>query len=483
MKLEYSEAEIEKELLYKYLGAHKEESDRGEVYIFRAYNEKAERAELTGDFNLWGSLPMKNVGDGLFEIKIESDISIEETCYKYRFYTKDGIILTSDRYASYSQTEKDGASIVYFGSYEWNDGEWMKPYDIEESPMNIYELDLGTWCANEEKGFGVYPNYRDIAARLAIYASDMGYTHVCLLPISEKKSPFAPTSKYGRPDDFKFLVDTMHVSKIGVILEDCEPDTVAFWKSEFHVDGFMNQESITIGERSFYIDTAWSDLVVDYAETDVKYKKYKYIALNRAVVPSGEKRRVISVPCACVSEGKRSLFEKMQGDVRQSFARMRLFYSFMMLQRGAKMTFMGCEYGEKKEWNETSSLDWFLSECDANARLKRFTRALNHLYLRAPELWRDDSFEWISRLSPENDLMAFSRGRIVSVLNFGDLAERELALDLPMEVLLASDDEMFGGEGKSALRGEKLMVAPLSAVILVKKEPFFEKTIDYSTDV
>ena len=483
MKLEYSEDEIEKELLYKHLGVHKEESDRGEVYIFRAYNEKAERAELAGDFNLWGRTPMKKVGDGIFEVKIESDASIEETCYKYRFYTDRGMILASDRYASYSQNEKGGASIVYLGSYEWNDSEWMRGEENKELPVNIYELDLGTWCNNEEKGFGVYPNYRDVAVRLAVYASDMGYTHLCLLPITEEKSPFAPTSRYGRPDDFKFFVDTMHGAKIGVILEGCEPDTVMFWKNEFHVDGFMSQESITIGERFFYIDTAWSDQVMDYAETGVKYKKYKYYSLNRALVPNREGHRVISVPCTWVSEGKRSLFEKMQGDVRQSFARMRLFYSFMMLQKGSKMTFMGCEYGEKNEWNKSNVLDWFLSECEANARLKSFTRALNHLYLSSPELWCDESFKWISRLSPENDLMAFSRGRIVAVFNFGDVAERELVLDSPMDVLLASDDEKFGGEGNSALGGEKLTVSPLSAVILVKKEPFFEKTIDYSRDM
>ncbi len=483
---------IKEKKTYKYLGVHKEEGDRGDIYIFRAYNERSDRAELTGDFNSWGSTPMKNLGDGIFEVQVESDVSIEETCYKYRFYTGDRCVLKPDRYASYAQCGKDDASIIYFGNYEWGDREWLESRGSQSFfPMNIYELHLGTWRTRDVRSYNNYLNYRDIAVQLVGYVSDMGYTHICLLPVAEEKSPFSPTSKYGRPDDFKFFIDTMHQGGIGVIIELnslSDTDVKNCWAREFHVDGFLVNGILETEGQKFYFDTSWRDLVMDYAETDVKYKKYKYASLNRAVMEQNEMPRVLSVSHSCVSEGKRSLFEKMQGDYGENFARLALFYSFMMLSPGKKMTFMGCEYGEKNEWNEETALDWFLLECEANSRLKRYVKSINYLYLRVPALWENDLLEWVEPLKSETDIMSFLRTssngeKIIAVFNFNDKETRSLYFEEPMEIILDSDEKIFGGKGSCGFYNKELTMPPLSAAVVSKKIPFFEKAIDYSSDV
>ena len=441
---------------------------------------------------------MKKIGDGVFEAWVSAEEPIEETRYKYRFYTDSGCFTEPDPYAVYSQFGNDDASIVYFGGYEWGDGDWMKRRRIEcvrEKPLNIYEIHLGSWRTRDGRSYGGSDsslNYKDIAPQLVGYASDMGYTHVCLLNAVEKRSPFSPTAKHGRPDEFKLFVDTLHRSGIGVILELEGEICRDYWTEEFHVDGFfVNEKELFLLGESFLIDCNWRRTVMDYLEYDVKHKKYKYAAINRALTEDFEKARVLSVLHSDVSGGKGTLFEKMQGDFEEKFARLRLFYGFMMLHPGKKMTFMGCELGEKKEWSEDEPVEWFLLDCEANAGFKRFVRDANRIYLQTKALWDKDfswkHFEWISPLTPENDVMMFSRSSsdgdtIIAILNFGN-DERRLPLDRDFDVLLNSDIAEYGGKGRELVREDGINISPLSAVVIKKKTAFFEKTIDYSTDV
>lgn len=479
---------LDEKKTYEYFGVHKEKGEKGYVYTFRAYNDQAYKAELTGDFNLWGSTPMKRVGGGVFEARVESDGSIEETCYKYRFYINDSFVLVPDQYARYAQWGKEDASIVYFGSYEWEDEEWIKQRESKKqaiSPINIYEVHLGSWRTKEGRSYvggDRYLNYRDIAAQLVGYVSDMGYTHICIISLAEEKSPFAPTSKHGRPDEFKILVDTMHRAGIGVLLELSE-DVGEYWSREFHIDGIcFAGERVALGGEEFLMDTSWSKNAIEYAECDVKYKKYKYASLNRALIEGDEKGKILSVSHSDLSDGKGSLFEKMQGDYEEKIARIKLFYSFMMLCPGKKMMFMGSEIGERKEWSEKESLDWFLLECEANLKLKKYVKAINCLYLKHFSM--SGSFKWLSPLSPENDVMAFERGDgIVAIFNFDNNEERRIAFNEPHDVILSSDDEIFGGKGRSGLLEGEMVLSPLSAIVMSKKTPFFEKAIDYSRDV
>ena len=169
----------------EWAGVHKKGEGK---YLFRAFCKDADRAELTGDFNSWGNTQMTTVGKGFFETFIDSEVPLEGTCYKYRFYIDDKCLTLPDAFAAYSQWGKDGASIVYFGEYEWGDEEWMAARGKQNgaakssAPINIYELHLGTWRTREGRSYAdgdLYLNYRDIALQLADYVSDMGYTHVC----------------------------------------------------------------------------------------------------------------------------------------------------------------------------------------------------------------------------------------------------------------------------------------------------------------
>lgn len=495
--------------VYDWLGVHKQEG----AYVFRAYAPDAERAEVTGDFNSWGKAPMKRLEGGVWEAVVESEISLDGTCYKYRFYNEDKSTLSPDPYARYSQCGKNDASIAYFGEYEWGDDKWLdnrENFSAIKSPINIYEIDLGTWRTREGRSYtdvDAYLNYRDIAAELVGYVSDMGYTHVSILSLCEKGQGFAPSSKFGRPDDFKFFVDTLHKVGIGVILELNEESLNGeFWLNEYHIDGLLTvdaPEFITKGPSGVFLigenDTSdkfdllinqeWCRRVMDYAETEPQYKRYKYGSLNLSLTEGFDRNNLLSVSCSCVSCGKGSLFEKMQGGYEEKFARLKLFYSYMMFHPGKKMTFMGCEIGERAAWNGKDTIEWFLLDCEANSKLKKYVRAINKLYLKTPALWESDfswrGFEWILPLDVQNELMVFARrseegDKIIAALNFSDREDKEIELS-GFDIVLTSKNE-----GASLCNGV-LRVPPLSSVILEKtdrkKDHFFEKAIDYSTDV
>lgn len=547
------EQETGKGRTYGRLGVHKGEAEN--EYVFRTVKNDAERAELTGDLNLWGGTPMEKTADGVWETRVKSDISLEGTCYKYRFYTGDECILEPDAYARYAQWGDHDASIIYFGEYEWSDGEWMtkRKSKLKDVPINIYQIHLGSWRVREGRSYkegDVYLNYRDIACALVEYVSEMGYTHISLLPLTEDKigNAFAPTSKHGHPDEFKHFVDVMHREGIGVILQwsdlcmgdgkdiDEIVSNATYWLDEFHIDGLCIREGARYAAEIFeavkreypdaltlcseqegklvspfvdlFLDRGWSDTVMDYARSDPHYKKYKYGKLNRSLTESFGKRNVLPISSDDVSIGKRTLIDKMQGGYEEKFARLRLFYSFMMTHPGKKLTFMGCEIGEEAEWNGRDPIEWFLVDCEANGKLKRFFRAANRLYLDTPALWENDfswrGFEWITPIEPHVGVLAFKRisgcgEQIISVMNFNGDKKREQTVlwkgGLVPVLLLNSDAREFGG--KDALMfsdksdGKQGMgyfyLPPLSAAVLKlekeKKSPFFEKTIDYSRGV
>lgn len=255
---------------YEYFGAHKLSGSEGKyTYSFRVYAHSANSVELTGDFNSWDALPMVKISDtGIFELVYESDIPLEGMRYKYRVQKDEGSSLAPDPFACYSEHGNHSASIVYESEgFEWHDKKWLshraeifsKQGSFYAAPLNIYEVDLASWktrggrCNSHGDS---YLNYRELARELKSYVSGMGYTHIELLKISDG---FAPTSRFGTPDDFRYFVDTMHKSGIGVILawkpaelfggdngffEAASPEArsytlsnALFWLREFHIDG------------------------------------------------------------------------------------------------------------------------------------------------------------------------------------------------------------------------------------------------------
>ena len=212
---------------YNLLGCHKSKNG----FVFRVWAPHAKNVSVHGDFNNWGenAPAMKNIGGGIWETEIENAAIYDN--YQYYICSQSGEHLyKSDPYAFHSCTRPETASKVYDVScFEWTDKEYMKSkrsINPFESPMNIYEVHLGSWRKHAD---GNYFTYEESAKDLVKYVKDMGYTHIELMPITEYPYDlswgyqvtgyYAPTSRYGTPKDFAKFVDICHNAGIGVILD------------------------------------------------------------------------------------------------------------------------------------------------------------------------------------------------------------------------------------------------------------------------
>lgn len=211
---------------YEYLGSFL----KNDKCIFRVWAPNAKKVFVTGDFCKWDpyKYEAKKITDGgIYECIIEDVQKFDN--YKYVFISSDGrTIYKSDPYAKHFETRPKTSSKIYnLPDYKWSDQKWMKnriiPY---EKPMNIYEVHLGSWKRKED---GNFYSYRELAEELVKYVKKMNYTHIEILPISEHPFDkswgyqvtgyFAPTSRYGLPEDFMYLVDECHKNEIAVILD------------------------------------------------------------------------------------------------------------------------------------------------------------------------------------------------------------------------------------------------------------------------
>ena len=231
--------------IYEKMGAHPMTIDGVSGVYFSVWAPCAMRVSVVGDFNLWDGRrhQMRRLGEGdgsVFELFIPG--LYEGEIYKYEIKTRAGEpMLKADPYANYAELRPNNASVVWdIDKYTWNDKSWMDQRaktDTKDKPMNIYEVHLGSWIRKEtvrdETGQDLagseFYNYRELAPRLAEYVKDMGYTHVELMPVMEHPLDeswgyqvtgyYAPTSRYGAPEDFMYFMDYMHGQGIGVILD------------------------------------------------------------------------------------------------------------------------------------------------------------------------------------------------------------------------------------------------------------------------
>ena len=231
--------------IYDKMGAHPMTINGVSGVYFSVWAPCALRVSVVGDFNLWDGRrhQMRRIGEGdgsVFELFIPGLTT--GLIYKYEVKTKAGLpMLKADPYGNYAQLRPDNASVVWdINQYQWNDKAWMDKRartNTKDKPFNIYEVHLGSWMrketAKDEAGEDIvgseFYNYREIAPRLADYVQDMGYTHVELMPVMEHPLDeswgyqvtgyYAPTSRYGTPDDFMYFMDYMHGRGIGVILD------------------------------------------------------------------------------------------------------------------------------------------------------------------------------------------------------------------------------------------------------------------------
>jgi 1,4-alpha-glucan branching enzyme len=220
--------------IYDKFGAHlRTVGDAGGVY-FAVWAPNAQRVSVVGDFNNWDGRvnPMRKlIGSGVWELFLP-DIK-QGAHYKFDIRTQTGaVLLKSDPFAFFNQHGKSTASLVYdLERYTWNDGAWMearRKKNWPQSAINIYEVHLGSWRRKTEEG-NHQLSYLELADTLLPYVLEMGYTHIELMPVAEHPfegswgyqvtNYYAPTSRFGAPDDFRHFVDKCHQAGIGIIMD------------------------------------------------------------------------------------------------------------------------------------------------------------------------------------------------------------------------------------------------------------------------
>ncbi|MBE6618725.1 MAG: 1,4-alpha-glucan branching protein GlgB [Ruminococcaceae bacterium] len=597
---------------YDYLGVHKVSVG----YVFRVWAPNAHEIFVVGDFNSWERRnPMTRITEmGVWECLIETENSLEDQKYKFLIISSSGEHYKADPYAKYSETGLKTASIIHTKTdFDWADSTWFshRKKSIENGywdvPLNIYEMHLASWRKkdpNNSEDEGYY-SYREIADMLVPYVKELGYTHVELLPITEfpyyaswgyqVTGYFAPTSRFGTPEDFKYFINKLHTNGIGIILDWvpahfpkdehglCEFDgaplyeyqgadrmehrewgtrcfdvgrnevqcflisSALYWLREFHIDGLrvdavasmlyldyarepgewvpnvygtnLNLEAqaffqklnkavfgelpdvLMIAEEStafakvtnpvhegglgfnFKWNMGWSNDMFDYVQCDPFFRKDKHDKLTFSLCYAFTENYILPVSHDEVVHGKKSLIDKMSGSYEQKFAGMRLFLTYQMAHPGKKMLFMGQEYGQFREWDFATELEWFMLDYPTHSDLKKFTSKLNNFYLETPQLWEVDfswdGFEWIYPDMKDQNVVAFRRfdkqkNELIAVMNF---SASEIG-DLWIPAKESSYKVAFTTEGESGetLRARKekwgerfvhLKLAPLSAVMLL----------------
>ena len=265
---------------HEFLGAHKVKGDDGDAVRFVVWAPNAKHITLMGDFNDWNEddLPLKRIEEsGLFSICVYG-VEVFDT-YKYRIVAhNDEVRIKADPYAFHAELKpKSGSKVYDIKNYKWRDKKWMnkrKKIKSNEEPMSIYEVNLASWNRKEN---GEYYSYKDLAKELVAYVKKMGFTHVELMPIMEhpfdgswgyqQTGYFAPTSRFGTPEDFMHLVDEFHRKNIGVIL-DWVP--VHFCKDDHGLARFDGTHLFEPADPLLAENEGWGTLHFDYAKPEVR---------------------------------------------------------------------------------------------------------------------------------------------------------------------------------------------------------------------
>jgi 1,4-alpha-glucan branching enzyme len=583
--------------IYEKLGAHPLTEDGVAGTRFAVWAPNAASVAVIGDFEGWGQKPVPlalHQGSGIWEGFLPG--VGEGATYKYRIDSKhDGYrVDKADPYGTRCELPPATASIVCgLDAHQWRDDAWMKSRRAHNglaTPMSIYEVHLGSWMRVPEDE-NRWLTYRELAPKLAAHILACGFTHVELLPVAEHPfypswgyqvtGFFAPTSRYGTPEDFMWFVDYLHQQGVGVILdwtpahfptdehgliyfdgthlyEHADPrqgihaewgsaifnygrnevrsflvSNANFWLDRYHLDGlrvdavasmlyldygrnggdwipnqyggrenldaiqFMrtfnestyreHPDTQTIAEEStswpmvsrptytgglgfgMKWDMGWMHDTLEYFQQDPIGRRYHHHKLTFRSMYFWSENFVLPLSHDEVVHGKRSLIEKMPGDLWQRFANLRALYGMMWAQPGKKLLFQGAEFGQYKEWAHDSSLDWnLLGETAFHTQLMAYVATLNQLYQSVSALHTKDvgieGFQWVDANDAENSVYSFlrrgSKGPkdvLLAVFNCTPIPRRDYRIGVPFtgrwKELLNSDAEMFGGSGLGNMGG------------------------------
>jgi 1,4-alpha-glucan branching enzyme len=585
--------------LYEKLGAHLTEVDGVKGVYFAVWAPSAHAVFVVGDFNNWNhaqhQLFVRWDESGIWEGFIPG---IDLGCkYKYKIQSTNNGIITekADPFALYCEKPPQTASVVWDLDYKWNDKKWMdtrKDSNGLDKPYSVYEVHLGSWKRNLEENRVL--TYKELAEDLVNYVKETGFTHVELMPIMEYPYDpswgyqlvgyFAPTARFGTPQDFMFLVDKLHQAGIGVILDwvpshfpddahglgffdgsnlyehpdrrkGYHPDwkslvfnygrnevrsflisNALFWLHHYHADGlrvdavasmlyldysreeggwepnmyggrenldvisflkefneavYTNFEGVqTIAEESTAFPMVskptfdgglgfgmkwmmgWMHDTLKYFQKESIYRKYHQNDLTFSMTYAFSENFMLPLSHDEVVHGKHSILGRMTGDEWQRFANLRLLYGYMFTHPGGKLLFMGCEFGQSREWNFAGSLDWHLLEFGYHDGVKKCITDLNNLYRKYPALYEKqfspEGFEWIDYSDHQNAILSFIRKgtnekeNLVVVCNFTPVVREIYRIGLPKKGKLTeifnSDNKDYGGSGvcnPKALKIEK----------------------------
>ena len=264
---------------FEHMGCHPEVRDGVEGFVFRVWAPNAQRVSVVGDFNFWNGedLPMTRVSQDIWEAW--SPNAKVGQAYKYLVTSPWGnTVHKADPYGFQAQLAPETSSIIWLqNNYQWQDEAWFEKTaqtDPLHAPMNIYELHVGSW---RRKPDGTTYTYAELAPMLADYLKEMQYTHVELMPLAtypfepswgyQVTGYYAPTARYGDPDDLKVLVDTLHKAGIGVLL-DWVP--AHFPKDLYGLYEFDGTCCYELSDPTMNEHPDWTTRIFDFGRPEVK---------------------------------------------------------------------------------------------------------------------------------------------------------------------------------------------------------------------
>ena len=261
----------------RFFGAHTELRDDGKKTVFRVWAPNAIDVSVVGDFNGWDRTvnTMLPVADGIWEAAL--DQLPPYTIYKYSILTKSGEIrLKNDPYGTHFETAPQNATKLFESEYKWKDAKWQKrksETNIYKSPMNIYEVHFASWRTYED---GNPLSYTEFAGQIIPYMKELSYTHIEFMPLTEYPYDgswgyqvtgyFAPTSRFGTPDDFRQMIDMFHEAGIGVILDWVPAHFPKDEQGLYEFDGACLYEYTDPLKREH---KGWGTRVFDYGRPEV----------------------------------------------------------------------------------------------------------------------------------------------------------------------------------------------------------------------